>query len=273
MWKLSLAITILVILALAFLALAKSWLARGPVKLSKGPSRLLLAKAQPSESTQIPRQIFMTTRKKSEIPEKVKENWTYFLEDIPLVIFDDEEAATFVEQHFTEQVVRAYRKLKGAHRADLFRYCVLYQYGGLYLDIKSKLTQPIGSFINFHSMENRLYTALSTTPGTIYQGIIATPPGSAIMLRAIQAIVRTPKLAPKFHYHVFTTQLYRILLDETNGPLKPGENELRNGGKLILFSEICQPLCSTPDRYGKCCKLELFGKPVMDVRWPDYPWR
>lgn len=272
MWKLSLAIVVVVILTLGLLAAAKTWLTRGPTRHNK-ESSLVLAKVQPHRSAQIPRQVFMTIRNKSQIPDKVKENWKQYFGTIPLVIFDDDEAEAYIKRYFTEQVVQAYRKLRGAHRADLFRYCLLYQYGGVYLDIKSKLTHPIESFIDFDSLENRFYTALSTTPGTIYQGIIATPPGSPIMLRAIQAIVRTPKLAPKFYYHVFTTQLYRILLDETKVPLNPGENELRNGGKLILLSETCQPLCATPDRYGKCCKLELFGNKVMDVRWPDYPWR
>jgi mannosyltransferase OCH1-like enzyme len=35
----------------------------------------------------------------------------------------------------------------GAMRADFFRYCVLYLYGGIYLDIKSKLTYPLFKLI------------------------------------------------------------------------------------------------------------------------------
>ena len=43
----------------------------------------------------------------------------------------------FIAKHFSEEVVYTFDKLKpGAYKADLWRYCVMYITGGIYLDIK-----------------------------------------------------------------------------------------------------------------------------------------
>lgn len=51
--------------------------------------------------------------------------------------FDDDDCREFIKQHFDADVLYAFDKLKpGAYKADLWRYCVLYVNGGIYLDIK-----------------------------------------------------------------------------------------------------------------------------------------
>jgi hypothetical protein len=52
-------------------------------------------------------------------------------------LYDDNECLAFLKKNFDTDVVYAYQKLvPGAFKADLWRYCVLYIYGGVYLDIK-----------------------------------------------------------------------------------------------------------------------------------------
>ena len=59
-------------------------------------------------------------------------------------LFDNTERRNFIEQNFEPKVLEAYDALiPGAYRADLWRYCVLYKLGGIYLDIKF---EPIGDF-------------------------------------------------------------------------------------------------------------------------------
>jgi hypothetical protein len=51
-------------------------------------------------------------------------------------LFDQHTAEVFIRDHFHQRVVEAYRRLIPiAYKCDLFRYCVLYIHGGLYLDI------------------------------------------------------------------------------------------------------------------------------------------
>jgi mannosyltransferase OCH1-like enzyme len=49
--------------------------------------------------------------------------------------YDDEACRTFMEEYFSGRIFRVYEKLvPGAYKADLFRYCLLYIYGGVYID-------------------------------------------------------------------------------------------------------------------------------------------
>jgi mannosyltransferase OCH1-like enzyme len=52
-------------------------------------------------------------------------------------MYDDKECLQFIKEHFDESVANTYMSLiPGAYKADLWRYCILYIYGGVYLDIK-----------------------------------------------------------------------------------------------------------------------------------------
>ena len=52
-------------------------------------------------------------------------------------LFDDNDCREFIKTHFKPEVLWAYDSLTpGAYKADLWRYCVLFIHGGIYLDIK-----------------------------------------------------------------------------------------------------------------------------------------
>lgn len=58
-----------------------------------------------------------------------KSGWEY-------KFYTDEQAAAFIRAHFPPEVLEAYHALiPGALKADLFRYCVLLIYGGVYADV------------------------------------------------------------------------------------------------------------------------------------------
>jgi len=52
-------------------------------------------------------------------------------------LYDDNDCRAFIRDNYDKEVLNAYDKLiPGAYKADLWRYCVLYKTGGIYLDIK-----------------------------------------------------------------------------------------------------------------------------------------
>ena len=64
--------------------------------------------------------------------------------------YDDNDCDEIIKNNFHDEIYNAYKKINpayGAMRADFFRYCILYLYGGIYLDIKSKIKIPIFSII------------------------------------------------------------------------------------------------------------------------------
>jgi mannosyltransferase OCH1-like enzyme len=100
----------------------------------------------------IPKTIIQTY-KQSSLPTVLAENsirntdfakgWTYQL-------YDDSMIPDYIKEHFGNEMMRRYGKISpmyGAARADFFRYLVLYNAGGLYLDIKSVMTKPLSDVI------------------------------------------------------------------------------------------------------------------------------
>ncbi len=63
-------------------------------------------------------------------------------------LYDDKDMDTFIKDNYSENVYKAYSMLAiGAAKADLWRYCILYKYGGVYLDIDAALIKPLDELI------------------------------------------------------------------------------------------------------------------------------
>ncbi len=83
--------------------------------------------------------------------------------------FDDIRRRQFIKEHFPKEVLDAYDILiPGSFKADLFKYCVLYLWGGCYMDNKFLMRKSIRSIIQKHdkvisndpTYDNALYTAI-----------------------------------------------------------------------------------------------------------------
>lgn len=89
----------------------------------------------------------------ANIPENIKESiqelrsknpdWDYKL-------YDDSIILEFIQKHYDQAMLDLYLSINpcyAAARSDLFRYLLLYQKGGVYLDLKSSCTQPFNSIL------------------------------------------------------------------------------------------------------------------------------
>ena len=222
----------------------------------------------------IPKVIIQTYKDKSKIPDKVYKNIKEFAPDYQHLIFDDNECLDFLIKYYSENTISAFNKLKGAHRADLFRYCYLYIHGGIYLDIKTELLTSISNTINL----NLVYTVLSfAQKKSIYQGLIASPPKNNLFLKLIEFIVNVTHLNKPFDYHVFTSDFYNQIEKYCKAiPKKQLNINKIDNNNFYLFDESCskdENKCKDGlDRWGWCCYILDNGKKVFKVRYSDYPW-
>jgi len=70
-----------------------------------------------------------------------KSGWEY-------KFYDDKDAEAFLSLHFPVEVTEAFNAIiPGAFKADLFRYCVLFIYGGVYADVDTILESSLDSAI------------------------------------------------------------------------------------------------------------------------------
>jgi len=71
-------------------------------------------------------------------------NWEYNFYDL-------EAIDKYIKKYESDHVYNAFKKINpvyGAVISDFFRYIVMYHEGGLYLDIKSKITKPLDNWVH-----------------------------------------------------------------------------------------------------------------------------
>jgi mannosyltransferase OCH1-like enzyme len=109
-------------------------------------------------------------------------------------LFDDDDCLKFIEDNFNRDVVDAYNILiPGAYKADLWRYCVLYIHGGIYLDIKYR---PMNDF-KFISLTDREHFVFDI-PGTpeywaSYNALMVCLPKNELLNKCINNICNNVK--------------------------------------------------------------------------------
>jgi mannosyltransferase OCH1-like enzyme len=118
-----------------------------------------------------------------EFIKKSNKGFKYYL-------FDDVDCRNFIERNFNPDVLNAYDSLiPGAYKADLWRYCVLYIHGGIYLDIKYI---PVHGFKFIHLLEQEHFP-LDLNKNNIYNALLVCKPKNEILLSAINRIVDNVK--------------------------------------------------------------------------------
>jgi hypothetical protein len=226
---------------------------------------------------EIPKTIISTYYKKEKIPNKVFKNIKQYAPNYKYFVYDDNQILKFLRDNYDDNLILTFNQLKGAHKADLFRYCYLYKKGGIYLDIKTELIKKLDQVFNVK--DTQFYTVLSGgryKDKTVYQGIIATLPNNPIFEKLINYMVNLKK--PVKHYQIFTIDFYNQLkkkyLPKKKKYLKPGF--YKGDFNLYLFIEKCTTKkCDCYDgldRYKRCCYIYNNDQKIIKTRYAEYPW-
>ena len=191
------------------------------------------APAAPAKPLQvIPLNIFQTWEthklppKMTECVEKLKSanpEFSYHL-------YDDKECREFIKNNFENDVLYAYDTLiPGAYKADLWRYCILYKYGGIYLDIKY---YPVNGY-KFITLTDKEYFVkdIEASGSGIYNALIICKPDNEILLKCINQIV--VNVRERF-YGVSSLSITGPLLMKQFITLNEPDLELVKTNKLII---------------------------------------
>jgi len=140
----------------------------------------------------IPLNIFQTWHTKS-LPEKMQKNVDIIKNNNPAFnyyLYDDNDCRNFIQDNFNSDVLYAFDTLiPGAYKADLWRYCVLYKLGGIYLDIKYK---PLNNF-KFINLTEKEHWVLDRDRNGIYNAVMVCLPNNTILKKAIDKVVQNVK--------------------------------------------------------------------------------
>jgi mannosyltransferase OCH1-like enzyme len=102
-------------------------------------------------------------------------------------IYNNTECLEFIRDNYDSRVLNAYNKLKpGAFKADLWRYCYLYKYGGIYCDIKNVFRKSFNALLN---NTTKLIIGKSMFNDGAHNGFMACLPNEPLMKLAIDTSV------------------------------------------------------------------------------------
>jgi len=145
-----------------------------------------------SYNSTIPLNIFQTwhtlnlppnMKKSVELLKTQNPEFTHYL-------YDDDMCREFISTHFSKDVLNAFDILiPGAYKSDLWRYCILYINGGIYLDIKYKC---INGF-KLIALTEKEWFVRDYNPNNVYNALMVTKPKNQNMLICINEIVENVK--------------------------------------------------------------------------------
>lgn len=163
----------------------------------------------------IPKKLFQTAKSFDTLPTEIKENIEKLRERNPdwsYQFFDDTEVRDYLRKKLSADdwaIVGDVNPRYGVVLADLFRYVLIYNEGGVYLDIKSTAWRPLSDAIDLNAefiisqWENKIgqdhvgmgfYPELSYVPGGEFQQwCIIAAPGHPFLLAAIKQVLHNLK--------------------------------------------------------------------------------
>lgn len=139
----------------------------------------------------VPKRIWQTWHT-TELPEQMKKATEIVKNTHPEYeynLMDDHACATYIGVHFEPDVLDAYHRLvPGAFKADLWRLCVMYKHGGIYLDIK---LVPVPPFTFDQLLERTQFVRdrVKNLQGGIYNAFLVCVPGDPRIKACIDRIV------------------------------------------------------------------------------------
>lgn len=216
---------------------------------------LFQRKKEGNESRKIPLHIYQTWKTK-ELPEKMQESVNRLKTknpDFEYHLFDDNDCYEFIKANFEEDVAKAYKKIiPGAYKADLWRYCVLYMNGGVYLDIKYS---NVGEF-NLKELTDKEYfmADIEQSGAGIYNAFMICNAGNPKLKKAIEMTTHNilneayvdgclGTTGPVLLRKCFTDEEYNVIKSNGLGICRHNEN-----------TSIClngNPILTTYDEYYK----------------------
>ena len=150
----------------------------------------------------IPKKIFQTFESK-DMPfgmSKACESWKQKNPDYEYTFFDKTDRVNFIRNNFNKEVLNAYYTLiPGAFKADLWRVCVLYIYGGVYIDSDTICETPLSELIE---ADDKFIITRDDPMAKkwLANAFIASIPNHPILKEVIARIVRNCKSKQEMFY-------------------------------------------------------------------------
>lgn len=184
-----------------------------------------------TENRRIPKNIFRTF--KNDYNEELKNSWIKNNPDYNYYFFNDDDCLKLIQENFDNEVYKTYLSLTpGAPRVDLWRCCVLYLYGGVYVDIDCECISNIDEIIKDYDFVVPVDT--DKAKYALFNAFMASSPRNNILHHLINKIIYNTKNEIYIERHENKGDAFMIC-----GPGALGESfsELLNNPFQTLYEE------------------------------------
>ena len=186
----------------------------------------------------VPKVLYQTNKQDHEKLQHL--NCAALPRDFERKFYDDRMCEEYILGKLGPRGLQHYRALVLApHRADFFRYVLLFFEGGIYLDIKSCFVISLERILCACEPCSFL-TCIGAGDRHIHQGILMCPAGHPLLHGAIHKVMETPPCSLGSRspsYMTFCQQMWDMLQNQAGGNLRPGRNVISGWGSVWLMRE------------------------------------
>lgn len=145
----------------------------------------------------IPKIIYLSYKTK-DIPEYVIKKWKEIYPDHEVKLYDNTDCIDFFNKEFGREYVDIFNYIKdGPIKADFWRVCILYKYGGIYSDID---IEPLININKIIYSDTTFITCLSATNKNINPHFIVCEPNHLVLKMCIDKYLQMYKNKIKYTY-------------------------------------------------------------------------
>ena len=95
-----------------------------------------------------PRNIYLTYKTIESIPSSVIRRLQSLNPTYTVIPYGDKECIQFFRDHWSTEYAEFFKSIRdGPIKADFWRACIMYTFGGVYVDADARFVEPIDSFI------------------------------------------------------------------------------------------------------------------------------
>ena len=142
-----------------------------------------------------------------ELPKSVINETKSFIPDYEYKLFDIKEMQMYLKENWGNEMLFLFNKYrKIAHKVDLWRYCILYETGGVYMDADCILYKNI----DFLKNRNSVFVTNNRGAKDFFNGFIMTVPKNPILKTMIDYLLKVDTTLEN-DYYFNCKELYNIV--------------------------------------------------------------
>ena len=214
----------------------------------------------------IPKIIYLCYKTKN-IPDYIIPTWKRLNPDYEIRLFDNNDCREFLRKNYDKKHLEVFDFLRdGPIKADFWRCCIIYKYGGVYCDIDVKPLKPINSFLENDT--DFLTVRSGEEKHRLTPELIISKPKNELLKMCIDNYLKWKLENVKYEYWKYSiTRIMSTNMEKLIPEKKKKQNKnvyFVNNKKYQLVNEIR----NKKDIYDDY--VEYNGKVILLNRYPDY---